>query len=83
MRRFWIIVHFSLLALTASASAQVPPHVPGTVCLTPDFWCWAQVQGEPGTQCWCPLVIDPQTGAAKGPMDGGQEGIDFVYGVFG
>ena len=26
---------------------QVPPHVPGTICFTPSFWCWAQWPGPP------------------------------------
>jgi hypothetical protein len=49
------------LGLTAAlwlnvASAQVPPHVPGTVCFTPSFWCWAETQGEPGSPCKCGAV---------------------------
>jgi hypothetical protein len=35
------------------AHAQVPPHVPGTVCYTPNFWCWANPPGPPGTPCVC------------------------------
>ena len=38
---------------TALAQA-VPPHSPGTVCYTPQFWCWAQPPGAPGTACACP-----------------------------
>ena len=37
-----------------SAQAQVPPHQPGTVCATPQFWCWAQYPGPPGGGCACP-----------------------------
>ena len=40
--------------LSAPAAAQVPPHTPGTICLTPDFWCWASEQGIPGEPCECP-----------------------------
>lgn len=36
-----------------SAVAQVPPHMPGTICFTPNFWCWAQFPGPPGTYCEC------------------------------
>ena len=36
------------------AVAQVPPHQPGTVCLTPYFWCWAPQPGPPGLPCACP-----------------------------
>jgi hypothetical protein len=40
-------------AIAATAWAQVPPHVPGTVCLTPAFWCWADPPGAPGAPCQC------------------------------
>lgn len=45
-----------LLALalaTGTAQAQVPPHQPGSICLTPSFWCWAQVWGQVGALCYC------------------------------
>lgn len=44
------------LSLTrpAMTQAQVPPHAPGTICFTPDFWCWAQWPGPPGGPCGCP-----------------------------
>lgn len=49
----------ALAALAAAAGpgaalAQVPPHTPGTICFTPDFWCWAPVPGIPGEPCECP-----------------------------
>lgn len=37
----------------AAVIAAVPPHMPGTVCATPQFWCWAIYPGPPGTQCAC------------------------------
>src|SRR5690349_21034149 len=44
-----------LMLLWARVSlAQVPPHYPGTVCFTPEFWCWAQPPGPPGSPCICP-----------------------------
>jgi hypothetical protein len=36
------------------ALAQVPPHAPGTICITQFFWCWAQPPGPPGYPCGCP-----------------------------
>jgi hypothetical protein len=39
------------------AMAQVPPHYPGTICLTPQFWCWAQPPGPPGSPCVCPSAF--------------------------
>jgi hypothetical protein len=36
------------------ASAQVPPHAPGAVCITPQFWCWVNPPGQPGAACTCP-----------------------------
>jgi hypothetical protein len=34
--------------------AQVPSHYPGTICFTPQFWCFAQPPGPVGTACACP-----------------------------
>lgn len=36
------------------ASAQVPPHPPGTICFTPQFWCWSPQPAAPGSACSCP-----------------------------
>jgi hypothetical protein len=36
------------------ALAQVPPHQPGTICFTRQFWCWANPPGPPGYACKCP-----------------------------
>ncbi|MFV0360953.1 hypothetical protein [Tropicimonas sp.] len=51
---------FSALAATP-AVPQVPPHVPGQICYTPSFWCWANPAGLPGDPCVC---IDPQSNRA-------------------
>jgi hypothetical protein len=42
-----------LLSSSDRALAQVPPHAAGTVCRTPQFWCWAQPAGKPGAVCFC------------------------------
>jgi hypothetical protein len=42
------------LAQTPLAIAQVPPHAPGSICFTPQFWCWANPPGPPGQVCGCP-----------------------------
>ena len=47
------------------AHAQVPPHVPGTICATPQFWCYAVYPGPPGTRCVCQL---PQYGWVQGVL---------------
>lgn len=47
-----VIVSAALLA-AGIASAQVPPHVPGSICFTPSFWCWASQPGIPGQTCKC------------------------------
>jgi hypothetical protein len=46
---------FSLLlfAICATGDAQVPPHSPGTICFTPNFWCWMGQPGYPGSVCYC------------------------------
>ncbi len=49
----WFLVGLSLALLPLRAAAQVPPHVPGTICFTPNFWCWAQPPGPPGMPCTC------------------------------
>jgi hypothetical protein len=41
---------------TPPALAQVPPHMPGTICFTQFFWCWAQPPGPVGTPCVCPSM---------------------------
>lgn len=54
--RQWITAAILGAALAwpqAAAIAQVPRHVPGTVCAAPQFWCWAIYPGPPGTQCAC------------------------------
>jgi len=40
-------------AAIQDAQAQVPPHQPGTICFTPQFWCWATPPGPPGSRCGC------------------------------
>lgn len=48
---------FGCLFLSDKSMAQVaqpPPHAPGTVCYTPQFWCWAQPAGQLGSSCACP-----------------------------
>ena len=48
---FLVGISFALVPL--SAVAQVPAHVPGTICITPKFWCWAQPAGPPRMPCFC------------------------------
>jgi hypothetical protein len=45
-----------------NAVAQVPPHIPGTICFTPQFWCWMGGQGQPGTICYCTTPYGPVQG---------------------
>jgi hypothetical protein len=42
------------LFATPEPFAQVPPHMPGTICFTPQFWCWSSPPGPPGGVCFCP-----------------------------
>ncbi|MDB5945479.1 MAG: hypothetical protein JWQ33_505 [Ramlibacter sp.] len=54
--KHWIVYAVLGAALAwppSAAVAQVPPHAPGSVCATPQFWCWALYVGPPGTQCAC------------------------------
>lgn len=43
-----------LCILGTAAAAQMPQAPPGTICVTPTFWCWALVPGNPGSPCDCP-----------------------------
>ena len=58
MRELFSMVQISMFVLASwaplDAMAQVPPHQPGTICATPQFWCWAVYPGPPGTRCSCP-----------------------------
>lgn len=50
-----VLLAIVLMAWARSrAEAQVPPHQPGALCLTPYFWCWAAQHGPPGLPCACP-----------------------------
>jgi len=48
-----IVVVIAAIAST-DVLAQVPPHRPGTICFTPQFWCSAQPPGPVGSPCACP-----------------------------
>lgn len=51
------------LAIGSSALAQAPPvHTPGTICYTPNFWCWAAPAGPPGSPCVCVTSYGPVGG---------------------
>lgn len=65
----------TLLALGVTAAghlamAQVPPHVPGTICMTPYFWCWAEEQGRVGDVCSCYLLDEALLDAFEGDITG-------------
>lgn len=57
MRRTRLVVAAILLASqlvpAPLALAQMPPHRPGSICVTPRFWCWASQPGKPGDVCYC------------------------------
>jgi hypothetical protein len=36
-----------------TAHAQIPPHPPGSICFTPNFWCWLPYPFPPGSPCAC------------------------------
>jgi hypothetical protein len=50
----WIgLIVLVIVGVQLPASAQVPPHTPGSICVTPHFWCWAAFPGRPGMACTC------------------------------
>jgi len=68
-RRTWVrlawalaLATTSLCAPTPSAAQQIPPHIPGTICLTPYFWCWLPQQGPLNASCWCATYNGPVPG---------------------
>ena len=68
IRRFVQIIAVGVLAvsgLSTPAYSQLPPHEPGTICVTPTFWCWARPPGRPGAVCFCPTPSGPVKGALR------------------
>ena len=56
LRRILLVVALltvAVLGLCRALLAQVPPHPPGTVCYTPQFWCYVQ-PAPAGSACACP-----------------------------
>jgi hypothetical protein len=51
-------------SIVATALAQVPPHQPGTVCYTPEFWCWLYPPQPPGSTCFCASPYGSVSGVA-------------------
>lgn len=67
MRLTWTTIGGAVALLTmvaTTAMAQVPVHQPGTICYTPNFWCWLNPPQPPGTQCVCASPYGPYTGTA-------------------
>ena len=42
----------------------LPPHQPGTICITPEFWCWMMDPQYPGARCTCNTPYGPIWGSA-------------------
>jgi hypothetical protein len=59
------LVIAAVAGVVAAVYAQVPPHQPGTVCITPKFWCWARPSGPPGGICYCPTAMGPVKGVLR------------------
>lgn len=63
IRPFRLLV-WVLLFVAARGDAQVPPHYPGTICFTPQFWCWLPAPVYPGSRCFCQTPYGPIWGVA-------------------
>jgi hypothetical protein len=51
-----LVLRTIVLAFAATAaSAQIPPHKPGIVCVANDrsLWCWVASAGPVGAPCFC------------------------------
>ena len=67
MSRKLRLVHVAVLSAgfyATPAIPQVPPHYPGTLCLTPYFWCPLPGALQPGSRCYCPGPYGPVYGQA-------------------
>lgn len=50
---------------STAASAQIPPHPPGSICATPYGWCWLAQPGYLGSPCFCPGPNGPILGVTS------------------
>jgi hypothetical protein len=48
-----LILLLSVVNVRQIFAQSPPPHLPGTICVTPQFWCWAQPAGSVGSPCLC------------------------------
>jgi len=64
-RSILLIVLYALAFLTVGPVPDgLPPHQPGTICLTPKFWCWIgnPLVGVVDASCTCPSPYGPVAG---------------------
>lgn len=59
VRKLSYLVAAMALAFPAAAQGPLPPHRPGTICLTPYGWCWLPQALPPGGQCYCATPRGP------------------------
>ena len=57
--RLHLLLAVAMMAASACApnlalAQGLPPHPPGSICLTPYFWCWMNGQYPIGSPCGCP-----------------------------
>jgi hypothetical protein len=57
-----VALFLGIIAAPSSALAQVPPHIPGTLCMTPIGWCMLPGQFPLNAQCWCGTMQGPVFG---------------------
>jgi hypothetical protein len=44
----------ALAAVPLAWAQGLPPHEPGTICVTPQLWCRVGYRGSIGAECSCP-----------------------------
>jgi hypothetical protein len=59
LRKFSYLVALAALGAPAAAQGQLPPHQPGTICLTNYGWCWLPRPFPSGGQCYCATPQGP------------------------
>ncbi len=65
LRRVFLLALPLAMVWLVEVSAQPVNAPPGTVCVTPQGWCWAVRPGPPGAPCACQTIQGWLTGLLR------------------
>lgn len=54
LSRLRLVFALSVAAASLAWAQGLPPHDPGTICVTPQQWCRVGYRGPVGAECTCP-----------------------------